>query len=184
MSKRMIQMLAVLLAVVGVLAFIKFQQIQAAISGGKGYAPPPETVTTVVAKTENWPGTLEAVGSAEPVQGVTLSADLAGVIDRIEFSSGAYVRSGQVLVSLDARQEKAQLAAAEAQRDLAKTNLDRARTLLDQKAIAQAEFDRSRHSPSRPRHRSWVTKRRLGARRFALPFRDAPGFAWSISAST
>ena len=141
MSKRMIQMLAVLLAVVGVLAFIKFQQIQAAISGGKGYAPPPETVTTVVAKTEDWPGTLEAVGSAEPVQGVTLSADLAGVIDRIEFSSGAYVRSGQVLVSLDARQEKAQLAAAGAQRDLAKTNLGRARTLLDQKAIAQAEFD-------------------------------------------
>lgn len=141
MSKRMLQMLAVLIAVVALLGFIKFQQIQAAIAGGKAWAPPPETVTTVVAQTEDWPGTLEAVGSAEPVQGVTLSADLPGVVDRVEFNSGAYVRAGQVLVSLDARQEKAQLAAAEAQRDFAKTNLDRAKSLIDQKAISQSEFD-------------------------------------------
>ncbi len=141
MSKRMIQMLAVLIAVVALLGFIKFQQIQAAIAGGKAWAPPPETVTTVVARTEDWPGALEAVGSAEPVQGVTLSADLPGVIDRVEFNSGAYVRAGQVLVSLDARQERAQLAAAEAQRDLAKSNLERAKSLIDQKAISQSEFD-------------------------------------------
>ena len=54
MSKRMIQMLAVLLAVVALLGFIKFQQIQAAIAGGKAWAPPPETVTTVVANPQTW----------------------------------------------------------------------------------------------------------------------------------
>jgi len=141
MNKRMIQMLAVVTVVVAILGFIKFQQIQAAIAGGRSFQPPPEPVTTVVARVQKWPASLEAIGSVEPVQGVTLSADLAGVVDRIAFESGASVRAGQVLVTLDTRQEKAQLASAEAQRDLARTNFERARTLLEQKAIAQADFD-------------------------------------------
>lgn len=141
MNKRMIQMLAVVLVFIAIIGFIKFQQIQAGMAGGKSFQPPPEPVTTVVARLEDWPSTLEAVGDVAAVQGVTLSADLPGVVDRIAFESGARVSAGQVLVALDTRQERAQLAAAEAQRDLARTELDRARTLLEQKAISQADFD-------------------------------------------
>lgn len=141
MNKRMFQMLVAVLLVVGVLGFVKFQQIQAAIKGGAAYKPQPDAVTTVVARLQDWPATIDAVGSVAPVQGVTLSADLAGVVERIAFESGAAVRDGQVLVGLDTRQERAQLMAAEAQRDLAKTSFDRSRTLLTEKAISQSEFD-------------------------------------------
>jgi membrane fusion protein (multidrug efflux system) len=141
MKKRMVQMLVVVLAIVAALGFVKFQQIRAAIAAGQSYAPPPEAVTTIVATQEQWAGSLQAVGSVEPVQGVTLSADLAGVVERISFGSGSRVAAGQVLVQLDTSQERAQLASARARLQLAKTNLDRASKLLASGTIAQAEFD-------------------------------------------
>ena len=103
--------------------------------------PPPEAVTTIVADETEWPDTLNAIGSVEAVQGVVVSADLAGTIDRIAFDSGKSVRQGEVLVQLDTRQERAQLAAAEAQRDLARTNFDRMQGLLKDSVISRAEFD-------------------------------------------
>lgn len=141
MNKRMIQMLAIVIVIIAVLGFIKFQQISAGIAAGKSFQPPPEAVTTVVAASEQWASTLDAVGGIAATQGVMLSADLSGVVDRIAFESGQRVAKGQLLVALDTRQERAQLAAADAQRDLAKLSLDRARTLLAQQAIAQADFD-------------------------------------------
>jgi membrane fusion protein (multidrug efflux system) len=141
MNKRMIQMLAIVVVVVGLLGFMKYRQISAAMAANKGFQMPPEAITTVVAQEAEWSATLEAVGSVAPVQGVTLSADLAGVVDKVNFRSGAHVKAGQVLVTLDARQERAQLASAEAKRDLAKVNLDRARALFEQKAIAQSDYD-------------------------------------------
>ena len=137
----MIQMLAIVIVIVGLLGFVKYRQIAASMAGNKGYQPPPEAVTTVIAKQAEWSATLDAVGSVAPVQGVVLSADLPGVVDKVTFMSGARVEAGQVLVTLDSRQEVAQLASAEAKRDLAKVSLDRARALFDTKAIAQSEFD-------------------------------------------
>jgi membrane fusion protein (multidrug efflux system) len=143
MVKRMLIMLTVTFAVIGALGFVKFQQIQTAIAQGAAFQPPPEAVTTIVAAEEEWPSTLSAIGTMAAVQGVTVSADLPGVVDRIAFESGHAVRKGDVLVELDTRQERAQLAAIEAQRDLAHVNFNRLQGLLAERAISQAEFDRA-----------------------------------------
>ena len=141
MNRRMLQMLGTFVLVVAILGFVKYRQISAAIAAGKSNVPPPEAVTTVVAQQVEWANTIDAVGSIAPIQGVTLSADLPGVVAKIAFNSGAHVAEGQVLVQLDTRQEQAQLASAQAQLELAKVNLDRSQKLLDQKAIAQSDFD-------------------------------------------
>ena len=141
MNKRMFQMLVAVLAFVAVIGYVKFQQISGAIAAGKSFAPPPEAVTTTVARASEWASTLGSVGSVAPEQGVTLSADLPGVVERIAFESGARVQAGDALVVLDARQERAQLASAQAQRELARLGLDRQRKLLDQALISQSEFD-------------------------------------------
>jgi membrane fusion protein (multidrug efflux system) len=143
MVKRMLLMLTVTSAVIATLGFVKFRQIQTAIAEGAAFQPPPEAVTTIVAAQENWPATLSAIGTMAAVQGVTLSADLPGVVDRIAFDSGTAVRKGDVLAEQDTRQERAQLAAIEAQRDLARLNYDRMKGLLSDRAISQAEFDRA-----------------------------------------
>jgi membrane fusion protein (multidrug efflux system) len=104
---------------------------------------PPEAVTTIVAAEETWPSTLTAIGTAAPVHGVTVSADLPGVIERIAFESGQAVHEGDVLAVLDTRQEHAQLAAADAQRELARLNFERMQGLLNEKVVSRAEFDQA-----------------------------------------
>ena len=94
MAKRMILMLGVVLIVIGGLGFVKFRQIQTAIAEGAAFQPPPEAVTTIVAQQEEWPATLSAIGTMAAVQGVTVSADLPGTVDRIAFDSGRAVRAG------------------------------------------------------------------------------------------
>ena len=141
MAKRMILMLGVMLALVGGLGFVKFKQVEAAIEQGKNFKIPPTAVTTVVAKNEVWPSSFSVIGTAAAIQGVTVSADLPGTIDKIHFESGQWVKEGEILVELDTRQERAQLASLEAQRDLAKVNYDRAQQLVGAGVIAKQDYD-------------------------------------------
>jgi len=141
MAKRMIVMLAVMAALLAGLGFVKFRQIQAAGAQNANFQPPPEAVTTIVAQRETWPSTMNVIGTAMAIQGVTVSADLPGTVFRINFESGQPVREGDVLVELDTRQERAQLAAAEAQRDLAHINFGRAQELVKQGVLARTEYD-------------------------------------------
>src|SRR5262245_12106955 len=143
MAKRMMLMLAVTAAIVAGLGFVKFKQIQFAIAQGAAFQPPPDAVTTIVAGEETWPATLAAIGTMAAVHGVTVSADLPGTVDRIAFESGREVRQGDVLAQLDTRQERAQLAAVEAQRELARPNFQRMQGLLKERVISQSEFDRA-----------------------------------------
>jgi membrane fusion protein (multidrug efflux system) len=143
MAKRMIVMLLVTLTIVAGLGFVKFRQIQAAMAEGAAFQPPPEAVTTIVAEQEKWPSTFSAIGTVAAVQGVTVSADLPGIVERINFESGRAVREGDVLVVLDTRQEKAQLAAVEAQRDLARLNFERMQGLVTDGAISRADYDQA-----------------------------------------
>jgi membrane fusion protein (multidrug efflux system) len=136
-------MLTVTLLIVAGLGVVKFQQIQTAIAEGAAFQPPPEAVTTVVAQQDDWPLTLTAIGTMAAVQGVTVSADLPGTVERIFFDSGRAVRAGDVLAHLDTRQEQAQLAVIQARRELAQTTFDRVQELLKEKVISKAEFDRA-----------------------------------------
>jgi membrane fusion protein, multidrug efflux system len=143
MAKRMIVTLGVTIAIISALGFVKFKQIQTAMAQAASFQPPPDAVTTIVAAEEPWSTTLSAIGTAAAVQGVTVSADLPGTVERIAFESGQFVKTGDVLALLDTRQEQAQLAALEAQRDLARLTFDRMQGLLNEAVISQAEFDRA-----------------------------------------
>jgi membrane fusion protein (multidrug efflux system) len=139
----MLLMLAVLAAVIAGLGFIKYRQVETAVHAAASFQPPPEAVTSIVAKQEHWPATMGDIGTMEAVQGVTVSADLPGVVAKINFESGQFVYKGDVLVELDTRQEVSQLAALEAQRDLAKINFDRSQELAKQGVISRQDYDRA-----------------------------------------
>ena len=143
MVRRMILTLGVLLILVTALGFVKFRQVKSAIAAGSSFQPPPTAVTSLVAKQEQWSGTLSLIGSAEAVQGVTIAADLPGIVDKIHFESGQQVHKGDVLVELDTRQEHAQLASLEAQRDLAKVNYARMDGLVKAGVISRMEYDQA-----------------------------------------
>ncbi len=140
MFKRMVVMLVAMAALISIIGFVKFRRIQAS-TGSASYQPPPEAVTTIVARQETWQGSLGAIGTVVAVNGVTVSADLPGVVQKIAFASGGRVDAGVVLVHLDTRQEEAQLAAAEAKLELARLNLDRVRGLRGEGVTSQADYD-------------------------------------------
>jgi membrane fusion protein (multidrug efflux system) len=141
MAKRLILMLVVMAAILGGLGFVKFRQVEAGIAQGAAFQMPPTAVTTVVAQRETWPSTLTVIGTAAAIQGITVSADLPGTIDKIHFESGQWVQKGDILVELDTRQERAQLANIEAQRDLARINFNRAQELVKAGVISHSEYD-------------------------------------------
>src|SRR6266849_6387150 len=141
MKKRMFFMLLAVFGFIVLIGGFKFFQIKAAMAQGANYQPPPEAVTTIVVKQEDWNATLNAIGSVAAVNGVTVSADLPGLVSEIAFASGQSVNKGDVLVRLDTKQERAQLVAAQSQRDLSKLALDRTQGLFAKGISAQQALD-------------------------------------------
>ncbi len=102
---------------------------------------PPTTVSSVSVKEEDWAPRLTAVGSVSAVQGAVVSAELAGVVSEINFENGGEAKKGEVLMKLDASQEEALLRSAEAEAQLAQTDLERSRDLAMKKVVSSAELD-------------------------------------------
>jgi membrane fusion protein (multidrug efflux system) len=138
---RFVIVLAAAAAVVALLFFLKYRQIQAGIAMFATMAPPPPAVTTVTVHATNWQPTVKAIGSLEAVQGVTVSADLPGVVKEILFESGKPAKAGDILVRLVTDEEQAQLESAQAQRDLKVLSLQRERDLIKSHTASQSEFD-------------------------------------------
>ncbi len=131
-------------SLIGGLAFIKLQQfstLSRAMAAGQKAGPPPEVVGTAVAREDTWESTLSAVGTVAAVRGVAVSNESPGVVTAIHFESGQVVKAGQVLVELDTSVERAQLASAEARRELAEVGAGRTRKLVATEAAAKAQLD-------------------------------------------
>jgi membrane fusion protein (multidrug efflux system) len=143
MAKRMVLMLGVTVLLLGGLGFMKFKQVEAAMQAGASFQPPPEAVTSIVAQRDQWAATMSVIGTMEAVHGVTVSADLPGVVERISFESGQSVSTGDVLVELDTRQERAQLASLEAQSELARVNYGRMQQLVNAGVISRMDYDQA-----------------------------------------
>ncbi|MGC2064144.1 MAG: efflux RND transporter periplasmic adaptor subunit [Thermodesulfovibrionales bacterium] len=141
MKKRIIFAFVGLIIVVAVLGGIKTLQIRAMISQGKKFVPPPETVTSAAVKADSWETALTAVGTLNAVQGVTVAAELAGKVVRIEFEPGATVKKGDILLRQDTSSEEAQLPGALGQVNLYLTNLERTNQLFAKGIISRADRD-------------------------------------------
>lgn len=135
--------LGVLVLVGGIVAFKAFQ-----IADLIGFAKqmeeagmPPTPVATARAETDTWRNVSRFVGTLRPVQGVTLTAEVGGVIESIDVENGAEVEKGQLLLTMDTDREQADLASAKARLRLARVNLDRTQGLLTKRIVAQSEMD-------------------------------------------
>jgi len=128
-------LIAILIFVLG----IKALQIGKMMSSPK--MMPTVTVTSAPVKEEDWAPMLSAVGSVSAAQGAVISTELGGTIGEIRFENGAEAKKGDVLVRLDVSQEEALLRSAQAEAELARTDLERARDLAAKKVVSNAELD-------------------------------------------
>jgi membrane fusion protein (multidrug efflux system) len=174
MTKRMLIMLAVMIAFIAIIGGFKFFQFRKMASSG-GYQAPPEAVTTVVASQEAWDTTLHAIGSVEAVNGVTVSADLPGLVDQISFDSGRSVTKGDVLLRLDTKQERAQLAAAEAQLELTRVEWARAKEMVAKSIISQSTYDTAAATYKQAEARVGETRATIERKTIRAPFSGVLG---------
>lgn len=114
-----------------------------AAGGPQGAARPAIPVEAALAFTDTVVDVLTANGSVQPLQQIQLSPDIAGRVTGILFREGSSVVKGAPLVKIDDAELKAQVARAEADRDLARQSLERTRDLLAKKAAAPADFERA-----------------------------------------
>jgi membrane fusion protein, multidrug efflux system len=130
-----------LLALVILLVGIKGLQISKMMAAAKAMTPPPQTVSSAEVREENWAPVLSAIGSVSAVQGAIIAAELGGVVSEIKFENGGVAKKGDVIMKLDASQEEALLRSAEAEAELARTDLERTQGLASQKVVSKAELD-------------------------------------------
>jgi membrane fusion protein, multidrug efflux system len=174
MKKRMILMLIAVVVFLGAIGAIKVRQVRGAMAHSS-FQPPPESVTTTTARQEEWPAAVSSIGTVVAVQGVTVSADLPGIVEKISFASGQRVRKGDVLVKLDTSQEEAQLAAANSQRNLSRLNLDRMRSLREDGVISQSEFDHAAAELTQGEARAGEVRATIERKTIRAPFSGVLG---------
>jgi membrane fusion protein (multidrug efflux system) len=100
-------------------------------------------VEVVVARADTVVDAIISTGEIEAMQSVELRPDIEGRIAAILVREGAEVSRGTPLFKVDDAELKAEVARAEAERDLAQQSLTRTRDLLAQKASSQAELERA-----------------------------------------
>lgn len=80
-------------------------------------------------------------GSIEANEQIDVHAEIAGIVEHIQFAEGNFVNKGQVLFSISDAELRAQLAQATTRSSLAGENERRAKLLLAKEAISQEEYD-------------------------------------------
>lgn len=146
MIRKSIVASAVLLGVAatGALTWQHFGNTPArAQSAQPGMAAPPRGTAVEVAKVRMAvvKDEIGAVGTLQPNEFVTISPEIEGRIDEILLDEGTPVAAGSPLVRLDDAIYRAELAQAQADLTLAKTNYERAETLFRQRSGTQRTRD-------------------------------------------
>jgi membrane fusion protein (multidrug efflux system) len=148
-----------------------------------GFSRGPTLVVTAAAQPRALRTEVEAIGTAQANESVTITAKVTDTVSRIRFEDGDYVEQGDILVELTNREDTALLAEAQANLNDARTQLDRLENLLRQQTVPVSQVDeaRARHAAAAARYQSVVA--RLADRLISAPFSGVLGFR-TVSAGT
>ena len=112
-------------------------------AGGGAGGPPPMPVEVAVAERDTVVDAIDATGQIEAVYAIELRPEVDGRAVEILVGEGTVVARGAPLFKVDDEELKAQVAQAEAHRDLARQALARTKQLLGQKASTASELERA-----------------------------------------
>jgi membrane fusion protein, multidrug efflux system len=104
---------------------------------------PAMPVEVATARTDTVVDAILASGQVEAIQAVELRPEIEGRLARILVREGAEVEKGTPLFKVDDGELTAEVARAEADRDLARQALERTHELIDQRASSQADLERA-----------------------------------------
>lgn len=151
--------------------------------GPGGFQRPPTLVEITTAQPRTISDVIEAIGTAQANESLTLSAKVTDTVNKVKFEDGDYVEAGTVLAELTNTEDTALLAEAEANVDDAGTALKRIEGLYKKRSIPVSQRDeaRARFNGVTARYDSIVA--RLDDRLIRAPFTGLLGFR-QVSAGT
>lgn len=118
---------------------------------------------------------IDAVGTLVSNESVVLRPEVSGRVTAINFTEGARVRAGDLLVELDSSIERAQLAQADAQLNLARSNFERASELRRSNAGTQRALDEAQAAIRMAEAEVALARARLEKRLLVAPFEARAG---------
>ena len=136
---------------------------------GKGSRPPP-LVKAEPATTVRFVETIEAVGTANANEQVTITAQVTERITRLGFDDGSFVRRGQTVAVLSQGQQTAALAEAQAREREARQQLGRITTLRRKGFATKSSEDAQIAAASAARAQAQQVRAQIGERVIAAPF--------------
>lgn len=101
----------------------------------------PVAVTAMVVRPQAIHDAVQALGTAQAQESVTITAKVSDVVTRLAFDSGQRVHAGQLLADMNSRAQQADVAAAEAALRDAEQQLRRGQELANQQLVARGQLD-------------------------------------------
>ena len=135
--------------------------------GGPGGPVPVEAQPVRVGDAET---TIDAVGTLVSNELVVLRPEVSGRVASINFVEGGPVAKGAMLVELDSSVERAELAQAQAQQVLARSNFERAKELRRNNAGTQRALDEADAALRTANALVDLAQARLDKRKLVAPF--------------
>ncbi|HEX5006360.1 MAG TPA: efflux RND transporter periplasmic adaptor subunit, partial [Hyphomonadaceae bacterium] len=144
--------------------------------GRNGGGGPPTQVTAVPVSAREFAVRIEDLGTLEPKERVTLTANAADRVTGVFFEDGQRVARGKVLMTLVNEEESAQLESAQATAANAKLVFERNQRLAANDAIAQLELERTKSAYEAAVANVAAIQARLRDRVLVAPFSGVLGF--------
>ena len=113
------------------LGWYKYSRIQAAMAFAAAFPEPVEAAQGFTARESLWQPSTRVTGEVIAIRAVAVSAEVAGAVVEVGVEPGGQVAPGQLLVRLDTSVERAELAAAAAELEIARLALMRSERLLE-----------------------------------------------------
>lgn len=144
--------------------------------GAGGANTPPVTIVSTTVEVRPWVDQIEALGTAQARESVTLTAKVTEVVERIKFNDGDRVAFGDVLIDLSGRAEVAGL--EEAQATFKETQQQHARLagLVENGTVPRSQLDAQVAARDAARARVESIRARLADRVITAPFDGVLGF--------
>ncbi len=148
-------------------------------AGGRPSAPPPPQVTVIAAIEKEVVEWDEYTGRLDAKESVEIRARVSGYLDKVHFEEGKTVKVGDLLFTIDKRPYQADYEALVADReqaqtkaDLAQSDADRARKLIETRAISQEDFDTRVKTAAQARSAVQGADARVASARLNLEFTE------------
>ena len=145
-------------------------------SGPGGFAQQAPLVTVARVRKDQVFDTVEALGTAQANESVTINAKVTDTVRHVNFSDGDYVNAGTVLAELTNQEETASLAEARANLEDAQNDLRRQEDISAKGLGSKSALDSARSKVAAQQARYDAVVARLKDRLILAPFGGLLGF--------